>query len=461
MLSFRLAFVAAFASVALFAASPRALAESMAQALASAYADNPEINSARAQTRAEDENVAIARGARLPTIGIVNQTTFQTSDVAGRSGLSGAAGKNTTFDNEVTLSVEQNVFTGFRVTNSIRQAESGVLASRELLRNTVENVLFQAAQAYQDVIRDKAILEIRRLNVIFLDEQVRAANERFSVGENTKTDVAQARAAAAEARAQVAVATANLATSRATFRQVIGHDPGNLSDGFPYERLIPSQLAQAIAIGQDDHPIILAAMHQADAQAFAIKQIEGELLPSASVEGTVGRRDVWDLDPDPNGASVVGRITIPLFPGGSVYPRIRQAKEVYGLQKIQIDVARDQVRAAVVTAWAQVEAAIGAISAAQEAVEAAEIALSGVQEEQLVGQRTTLDVLDAQQVLLTAREGLVIARHGRVVANFSVLSAMGRLTAERLALPIEPYDSTEHYRAVRGRFIGVSTPDGR
>jgi len=427
----------------------------MAQALASAYADNPEINTARAQTRADDENVPIARSARLPSVNIFNQTTLDASDVAGLSG------KKTTLDNQVELNVHQDLFTGFRVTNSIRQSEAGVLASRELLRNTVENVLFQAAQAYQDVIRDIAILEIRRRNVLFLDEQVRAANERFNVGENTRTDVAQARAAAAEARAEVSLAVANLATSRAIYRQVIGHDPRGLIDGFPYARLVPPQLAQAVTVGQNDHPIILAAIHQADAQAFAVKQIEGELLPSASVEGTVGRTDLWDLDPDPSEATIVGRITIPLFPGGAVYPRIRQAKEIYGAQKVQIDLARDQVRAAVVTAWAQVEAAVEAIAAAEEAVQAAEIALEGVQEEQRVGQRTTLDVLDAQQVLLNAREGLVLAHHGRVVANFSVLSAMGRLTAEALALPTVAYDATEHYRAVRGRFVGVKTPDGR
>ena len=186
------------------------------------------------------------------------------------------------------------------------------------------------------------------------------------------------------------------------------------------------------------------------------------LFRTTSIEGNVGRSDdVIGDGADPNSASIIGRVTIPLFPAGSVYPRIRQAKEQYGLQRIQIDLARDQVRAAVVSAWAQVEAAEGAISAAQEGVEAAEIALSGVQEEQNVGQRTTLDVLDAQQVLLNARETLIVARRGRVVASFSVLSAMGRLTAEALGLPTAAYDPTEHYRAVRGRFIGTRTPDGR
>jgi outer membrane protein len=392
----------------------------------------------------------------LPVIGLTNTTNWQTTDVAPVSG------DRTTLDNTVGLSVTQDLFTGFRVTNSIRQSEAGVLASRELLRNTVQNVLFQSAQAYMDVIRDTAILDIRRNNVLFLGEQVRASNERFNVGENTRTDVAQARAAGAQARAAVALAIANLAISRATYRQVIGHDPKGLTDGFPYGKLVPGKLPQAVTAGENEHPVILAAIHQADAQAFVVKQIEGELLPTASVQGTIGRSDAFfDSGSDPSAAAIVGRVSIPLFPAGSVYPRIRQAKEQYGQLQIQIDFARDQVRAAVVSAWAQVDASVGAISAAQEGVEAADIALSGVQEEQNVGQRTTLDVLDAQQVLLSARETLVIARRDRVVASFALLSAMGRLTAEALSLPTDAYDPTQHYRAVRGRFIGVSTPDGR
>jgi outer membrane protein len=353
------------------------------------------------------------------------------------------------------------VFTGFRVTNSIRQSESGVLASRELLRNVVQNVLFDAAQAYMDVLRDGQILDIRRQNVLFLEEQVRAANERFNVGENTRTDVAQARARLADARSGVSLAVANLQISRATYRQIIGHDPNGLSEAFPYERLVPGDLGDAIAVSQDLHPAILAAIHQADAQGFVIKQVEGELLPSVFLEGGISHDESFDTDLDPNSAAIVGRVSIPLFPSGSVYPRIRQEKEEYGLRRIEIDVNRDRVRAAVVSAWAQLEAAEEAIVAANEGVEAAEIALSGVQEEQRVGQRTTLDVLDQQQELLNARETLVLARRGRVVASFALLSAMGRLTAEELALPTEIYDPTHHYRAVRGRLVGATTPDGR
>ncbi len=455
MLSRKSALIATAIGVLSLAFAAPASAESIAQALASAYASNPQINSARAQTRADDENVPIARAARLPTVSGYSTTS---STWTNRT-LSPTARKNT-FGSTVGVQVTQNLFTGFRTTNAIRQAETGVLASRESLRNTVQNVLYDAAQAYMDVLRDSAILDIRRRNVLFLDEQVRAANERFNVGENTRTDVSQARAALAESRAAVSLAEANLATSRATYRQVIGHDPNGLVQVFPYSRLIPSHLQQAIAVGQSGHPIVLAAIHQADSQAYAVKQAEGELLPQVSVEGSVEHDEDWNSGYDPNSAAIVGRLTIPIYTGPN-YGTIRQSKELYGVRKIEIDVARDQVRAAVVSAWAQAEAAVGAISAADEGVTAAEIALSGVQEEQRVGQRTTLDVLDAQQTLLNARETSIVARRDRVVASFALLSAMGRLTAEPLGLPTPVYDATDHYRKVRNKFIGVRTPDGR
>lgn len=450
------AILAAVSAVALLIFAAPAAAETIAQALASAYINNPEINSARAQTRSDDELVPIARARRLPEIAITSTMTGRRTD----AGL----GDRTTGNATVGLTITQPVFQGFRVTNAIRESQSSVLASRELLRNTVQNVLFNASQAYSDVLRDIAILDIRRKNVLFLEEQVRAANERFNVGENTRTDVAQARARLAQARAAVSLAEANLQVSRATYRQIIGHDPNGLSEAFPYGRLVPANIGAAVSLAQDTHPAIIAAIHQADAQGYAVKQVEGELLPTVSVEGSVDHDESFDDTPtsgDLNSATIVGRVSIPLFPSGSVYPRIRQAKEQYGLRKIEIDVTRDAVRAAVVSAWAQIEAANGAISAANEGVDAADIALSGVQEEQRVGQRTTLDVLDAQQELLDARETLVVARRDRVVASFALLSAMGRLSAEALALPAEAYDPTEHYEAVKGRFIGVSTPDGR
>jgi len=447
---------AAISGSGLIASVSAASAETITQALANTYRSNPEINSQRAQTRSDDENVPIARAARRPRISGFSTITGERTDTPAVPG-----GDNVSVTGQFGLTVEQNVFQGFRIRNSIRESQAGVLASRELLRNTVQNVLFDAAQVYSDVVRDIAILDIRRRNVLFLEEQVRAAGERFEVGETTRTDVAQTRARLATARADVSLAEANLATSRALYRQIVGRDPTTLFGGFPFGRLLPNRLEQAISIGQDGHPVIHAAIHQADAQSFVVKQIEGELLPSVTLEGSLTRNEDFRAETDPNVASITGRLSVPIYQGGAVSARVRQAKEQYGLRKIEIDLARDQVRAAVVTAWAQIYAARQAIAAAIEGVEAAEIALSGIQEEQRVGQRTQLDVLDEQESLLSARELLVIAQRDEVVASFSLLSAIGRLNAERLRLPTDVYDPVEHYTAVADRWYGVRTPDGR
>ena len=436
----------------LLAGAP-ALAETIAQALAAAYSYNPEINSARAGTRATDEGVPIARSGNRPTISAVGTVSGVHTDVLGQSEFlrSGSLG----------VEITQNLFRGFRTRNAIRGAQTDVLASRELLINTVQNTLFDAAQAYMDVLRDTAILDIRRRNVSFLQEQVRAANDRFNVGENTRTDVSQTRARLAVAQSDVALADSNLKISRSIYRQIIGHDPANLRADFPYARLVPAELTHAIEASQSQHPAIRAAIFQTDSAAFDVKEIEGELLPTVSLSGAVERDyDFNESDSTPS-ASIVGRVSIPLYQGGAVAARVRQAKELLGQRQIEIDLTRDQVRASVVAAWSQVEAAREAIEAAGSGIESADIVLSGVQEEQRVGQRTTLDVLNAQQELLQAREVLILAQRNRVVANFALLASMGRLTAEQLSLGVEIYHPEQHYQAVADKWSGLRTPDGR
>jgi outer membrane protein len=216
----RISLISAVAGGLVLASLARpASAETVAQALASAYSSNPEINSARAQTRATDENVPIALAGRRPVISAFGSLTGDTTNRPPASTL-----QYSTFTGAYGFQLSQNVFTGFRVRNSILQSEAGVLASREGLRNTVQNVLFDAAQAYMDVVQNIAILDIRQSNVLFLEEQVRASEERFNVGENTRTDVAQTRASLAQGRAGVSLAQSNLATSRANYRQIIGQD---------------------------------------------------------------------------------------------------------------------------------------------------------------------------------------------------------------------------------------------
>ncbi|MCC2113495.1 MAG: TolC family outer membrane protein [Hyphomicrobiales bacterium] len=451
--------------LAVGAAGPVA-AESLLQAMANAYGANPSLNAARAETRAVDENVPQALSGYRPSVAASADYGFTSSDSVSRpSAATGGRSIRSSSRTEpagVGLSVSQPIFNGFRTRNAVKSAESQVRSSREGLRNTEQNTLLDAVAAYMDVLRDGAIADLRRSNVEFLEEQVRASRDRFNVGEGTRTDVAQAEARLSQATTQVLVAESNYTSSRAVYRQVIGNDPAKLAPGRVPEKLLPSTLNAALAASQEEHPAILAAVHGVDAATHQVKSVEGEMLPSVSVQADVARR--WDPSASverSDSASIVGRVTIPIYQAGQVSSRVRQAKETLGQRRIEVDVARDQVRAAVVAAWGGLEAARSQITAANAQVSAAQLALEGVIEEQKVGQRTTLDVLDAQQELLDAKVTLVSAERDKVVAAYSLIAAVGRLTAERLGLQVAVYRPETHYDQVRDRWFGLRTPDGR
>ena len=433
-------------------------ADTLTSALASAYWTNPDINVARAQTRITDESLPIAKSALRPNIfgfGAIRGVT--------RKGFTGGVGRvgSDTVDGEIGVDVIQNLFRGFRTKNARLEADASILASRQLLANIVQNVLFDAAQAYMDVLSDQALLKLQRESVRFLGEQLKADQDRFEVGEGTRTDVAQTSARLSAAQSDVSLAEANLNASRAVYRQVIGKESGKLVAGYSYKRLLPGSLAKGLESGQTRHPAILAAIYNADAAAYIVKQVEGELLPTISLDGTVERRFGIDNSDYANSASIIGRVDIPLYQGGGVSARVRQAKELQGLRQIEVDVRRAQIRAAVVSSWGQLEAANAAIIAASAQVKAARIALDGVQEEQRVGQRTTLDVLIQEQELVNARRTQILALRARTVASFALLSSAGLLSAENLNLSVQRYDPTAHYEAVKDKWFGLRTPDGR
>jgi outer membrane protein len=438
-----------------------ASAESLTEALAAAYRNNPSINVQRARTRATDENIPIARSGIMPDI----SGSASLSSVARRTRTKnlGAYSSNATTETDGALGItaRQNLFRGFRTKNALREAESSILASREDLRAIVQDVLVASAEAYMNVLRDQALLRLGQRNVGFLEEQLRAAEDRFEVGENTRTDVAQTQARLAAARSDVSLVRANLNASRAVYRQVIGQEPGRLQLSFPYQKALPGSLKAALASGQERHPVILASIHDSDAAAYLVKQIEGELLPTVSLEANA--QTVFGIDDAEysNSASLTGRVSVPIYQGGGVSARVRQAKENLGLARIQTDVSRAQVRAAVISAWGDLDATKAAIISAAAEVKASQIALDGVQEEQRVGQRTTLDVLDAQQELLDAQVNQVLAQRDRIVAAFSLIAAIGRLNEHELNLPVARYDPKNHYKAVKDKWFGLRTPDGR
>jgi outer membrane protein len=443
-------------------------AETLQDALVQAYISNPSLNAQRAATRATDEGVPQALSGYRPQIFGAVDGGINANKVR-RPG-----GGNNTENNTVTasagLSVEQPLFNGFRTRNSVRQAESNVLASRETLLNTEQNVLFDGAEAYMNVLRDFAIFDLRKNNVELLDEERRATNERFEVGEVTRTDTALAESRLSGARSDLAVAEANLKASRAIYRQVIGSDPTTLHPGQPLDKLLPKSEKAALDIGYIEHPASRAALHAVDAAELQVRVIQGELAPTVSLEANAGHQfDDSDSTPDAlsdgerntTSASVLGVMRVPIYQGGQEYSRVREAKEIMSQRRLEADSVRDQVRAAVVSAWGALEGAKAQIIAAQAQVEASGIALSGVREEARVGQRTTLDVLNFQQEQLDARVALITAQRDRVVASYALLQAIGRLNVVQLGLNVPAYDSRVHYEQVRDKWFGLRTPDGK
>lgn len=433
-------------------------ADTLESALARAYAAHPSLNAQRAGVRVSNEGVAQAVSGYRPRINGTLDAGVQYNDVT----IPGARTNTTLNGRGGALQVDQTLWNGNRTFNRVRSAEAGVFAAREILRNTEQTILLEAATAYMAVLRDSAVLNLRNNNIEVLDEQLRQVQDRFSVGEVTRTDVAQAQARLAGARSQASAAQATLKASLARYRQAIGGEPSKLAPGRPIENLLPRSLDLAVQSGLAQHPSITSALHNVDLAEFNVKTIEGELLPTLSVTGRVQQRYDSQIEDDRRfSASAVATLSVPIYEGGEVYARARAAKETLGQRRLEVDVARDTIRANVIATWGQLEAARAQILAAQAQVQAAETALSGVREEAKVGQRTTLDVLNAQQELLDARVALISAQRDRVVASYQVLAAIGRLSVTTLGLRVAAHDPKVHFDQVKNKPWGLQVPDGR
>jgi outer membrane protein len=467
--SWRSGLAAAVAGCALLplADSP-SRADTLESALTQAYQNNPSLNSQRAATRAIDEGVPQALSGYRPKVTVTGVAGEQTSSTTTKTVSAGVGTYNTLagYNSPAQLggTITQTLYNGFQTANRTRQAESAVLAARATLRTTEQTVLFNAATAYMNLLRDGAILDLQRRNVEVLQEQLRQTRDRFNVGEVTRTDVAQSESSLAAGRSQVLLAQANYTASQATYRQVIGAAPGKLAAASPVDRFSPHSVQGAVAMGTATNPAVTTAEYNVDVALQAVKVAEGALYPTVSVQGSFTQNWLSSQSlsvMNSYNASVLGTVSVPIYQGGAEYSLIRQAKETLGQKRLDLDTARDTVRQNVVQAWGQLEAAKANIDATQAQVQAAEIALNGVREEARVGQRTTFDVLTAQQTLVNARVALVTAQHDRVVASYSLLSAVGRLSPQVLGLRVPAYDATVHYQQVRDSWVGVRNPDGR
>jgi outer membrane protein len=446
----------------------KALADTLEWALVQAYQNNPSLNAQRASLRAMDENVPQALSGYRPKLSVTTAAGGNYTSATSALPLTTGGPLNTTqYTNRyLSATVGANgtytLYNGFQTANRTRQAESQVEGARETLRVTEQQVLLDAATSYMNLLRDTAILDLNRRNVEVLTEQLKQTRDRFNVGEVTRTDVAQAESRLAAGRSALLGAQSNYVTSQANYRRVIGVDPGRLAPGTPVDRLSPSVLAKAIASGQAQSPSVLASAYGVDVAELAVKISEGALYPNVTINASAlyGSNPQFEVVKSTS-ASIVGQLTVPLYQGGGEYAAIRQAKETLGQQRLNLDVNRDQARATVVQSWGQLDAAKAQIESTTAQVNAAEIALNGVREEARVGQRTTLDVLNAQQELVNARTALVTAQHDRVVASYTLLAAVGGLSMQHLGLNVLIYDPMVHYQQIRDAWIGVRGPDGR
>jgi outer membrane protein len=463
-------FIAAAAAVTVVCASGSPpLAETIDSALVKAYQGNPQLNAQRAQVRSTDENVPQALSGYRPRVGITATLGEERGTISENSALpAGAVTPNfsTTTSQTFTpysygITATQTLFNGMQTANRTRTAESQVMGAREGLRVLEQTVLLNSATIYMDVLRDAGLVEIQQSNVTALKQVMEQTNKRFSRGDVTATDVAQAKTQLAGAELALMQAQYTLAAARAQYEAIIGVPPQNLRPASPVDRFLPKTLVAAKEVGAAQNPNITAGMYGIDVAYLQVKVNEGALFPTVAVQATIQQaQNPAVLVNNETTASIIGQLTVPLYQGGGEYSLIRQSKETLAQQRLNLDLVRLQVRAAVAQAWAQLEAAKGELQKARDQVAAAETAVNGMLKEILVGERTTLDLLITQQNLVNARSSLVVAQHDRVVSSYSLLAATGRLSPAVLSLPTLIYDPMVHYQQIRDAWIGLRAPSG-
>ena len=442
-------------------ASP-ASADTMENALRRAYQNNPQLNAQRALVRATDENVPQALAGYRPKVSGTLSAGVGYADQL----VDGSLGKKDEHGDQsphaVGVTATQTLYNGNQTANKVRSAESQVFGAREGLRLMEQSVLLSAATIYMDYLRDAAILEVQRSNTKVLELTLRQTRDRYSAGLVTPTDVAQSEAQLAAAKSQELAAESTLTTTRANFRRIIGNEPSNLKAASPVDRFLPATVKGAVELALRQNPNVTAAMYGVDVSFLNVKINEGALLPTLTVQASVSK--AWDpsiATINQFAAAATAQVNVPVYQGGMEYSLIRQSKETLEQQRLTLEQVRDQARADLMTAWGQLIAGKAQVAAAQSQVDASELAYLGTTKEAQVGQRTVIDILNAQQTVVNARVALVTAQHDRVVASYAVLNAIGRLSPQVLHLSTPTYDASVHYQQVRDNWGGVRTPDGR
>jgi len=460
--------IAVCAALGASLAAPAA-AQTLQDALILAYQHNPQILSQRAHLRAQDEEVAQAIAGWRPTVTVNANVGRQAetrvfgsggTNVAGAVvGTSGGGGLNDiteTFTPRAgALVVTQNIYRGGRIEAQIRSSDFLVMVERARLGFVETTILLQAATFYVDVVRDQATLELNINNEQVLAKQLESTQDRFTVGEVTRTDVAQAEAALSQAKAQREAAYNQLHISRANYRNIMGEVPGRLIDPGEPDGL-PGSREEAVSLAQIQNFNVQIADYVERAAQENVNIQFGGLLPTISLQGTLSKTtEQFSRQDDTELAQILAILSIPIYTGGLVEAQTREAKELVGQRRLELETAQLAAIQSATQAWENLQSARAQEVSFQAAIQADAVALEGVQQEASAGLRTVLDILNAEQLLLTARVSLVSAHHDAIVAAYTVLNAAGRLTARDRRLPIEYYDPTEHYFEVRDKWFGT------
>jgi outer membrane protein len=434
-----------------------AAAETLTEAFAQAYQYNPQLLAQRAQLRGTDESVPQALAGWRPTVQFTGSAGKEVAATTNSVNGKGPTVTQYLTPRALDLNVTQPLWTSGRTPALVRQAEHTVLSQRAQTVATEEQVLFSVAQAYLDVVRDQATVELNVNNEQVLRRQLEATNDQFRVGEVTRTDVAQAESRVALAVATRVQAEGNLQVSRSNYQRAVGHLPDKLAQ--PKERVnLPATRDEALALARAQNPNVIIADYTAKAAEDAVVATRAQLLPQVSIVGDANKSDETQTEGrNINSLSVIARMTVPLYEAGSVYAQTRAAKQAVSQRRDLLDDARRVAIQSATKDWETIQSGRAQVQSLMSTIRAAEIALEGVRQEAQVGSRTVLDVLNAEQELFTDRVNLVQAQHDLAVAEFDLAQQVGRLTAEEMKLPVQVYDVRKHYDEVRNKWIGFGS----
>lgn len=431
----RARFAAALSAVVMLSSPLSSAAESLTSALVAAYNNSNLLEQNRALLRATDEDVAVALSALRPQIN-ARSTVTQTDSATGAS-------RGGTLNATVSLGMELLLYDGGGTALGVAAAKETVNAVRQQLVSLEQQVLFNAVQAYLGVVRDARVLSLRQNNMRLITQELRAARDRFEVGEVTRTDVAQAEARLAQARSSVVEAEGNLAISRELYRANVGRAPGRL-DGIRSLPNLPNSVERARAIGEQNSPGIRQAQFEIRANEFNVQRSKASTKPRISLEGSIGHSKFSD-----NNSSIGLTMNVPIYQGGQLAALTRKSLAQVHASRANLNQQVLIVRQNVTDAWSRLAVANAQVQSSERQIRAAQVAFDGVREETRLGARTTLDVLNAEQALLDARTNRVIFETQVYSAAFQLLAEMGMLTAEALNLPAERYNPDEYYNAVK------------